>query len=105
MTREHETKIEMMGREYCCVVTYELDHGWPVICHVEIEATKPGWDYELDAPKTERLVFDATDWLNKDQEGALEEEIDGALKAEAAAMDADRRAMEREERGLFRRAA
>lgn len=105
MTREHETKIEMMGREYCCMVTYELDHGWPVICQVEISAEKPSLDYERDVPKTEKLTFDATDWLNKDQEAALEDEIDCALKAEAAAMDADRRAMEREERVLFRRAA
>jgi hypothetical protein len=43
--------------------------------------------------------------LYEGQLSALEDEIDDALKSDAAAMDADRRAMDREDRGLFRRAA
>lgn len=107
MLIEYETKIELMGREYPAVIRYECDpgDGWPVIHSVEMSATKPGWDYESDVPAIEKLTFDLTDWLNKEQEEALEEEIDCALKADAAAMVADRKAMEREERSLFRHAA
>lgn len=107
MLSEFSTTIEMAGREYPAMVRYELDpaDGWPVIHAVEMGTTKPGWDYELDVPAIEKLTFDATEWLNKKQEDALEEEIDCALKADAAAMKADRMAMEREERGRFRRAA
>lgn len=107
MMDEHETKIEMMGREYQALVRYECDpgDGWPVIHSVEIRTTKPGWDYEQDITAVETLTFDATEWLDKEQEEALENEIDAALRADAAANLADRLAMEREERGLFRRAA
>lgn len=107
MLSEYETKIELMGRQYPAQVRYELDpsDGYPLIHSVEMSTTKPGWDYEKDIPTIEKLTFDATNWMNKEQEEALEDEIDCAMKADAAAAKADRRAMEREERGLFWRAA
>jgi hypothetical protein len=106
MMREHETKFEMMGREYDALVRYELDpsDGHPLIDAVEIGRAFERYEEGKGMVK-DRMSLDVTRMLYEGQLSALEDEIDGALKADAAAMDADRRAMEREERGLFRRSA
>ena len=91
MLMEFETKIEMMGREYDAMVRYELDpsDGHPLIDAVESGRVCDGWDYDADRPTKERRSQDITWLLYDDQISAMEDEIDGALKAEAAAMDAD----------------
>lgn len=107
MMREHETKIELMGREYAALVRYELDpsDGHPLIDAVEIGRMIDSWDYESDLPCKEHLSIDITRLLHEDQISALEDEIDCVLKADAAAAEADRRAMEREERFFWWEAA
>lgn len=106
MTREHETKIEIMGREYDALVRYELDpsDGHPLIDAVEIGRVIARYEEGKGMVK-DRMSLDVTRLLYEDQISALEEEIDCALEADAAAAKADRRAMDREDRGLFRRAA
>lgn len=106
MTREHETKIEMMGRTYDALVRYENDpfDGHPLIDAVEIGRVIARYEEGKGMVK-DRMSLDVTRMLYEGQLSALEDEIDDALKADAAAMDADRRAMDREDRGLFRRAA
>lgn len=106
MLSEFETKIEMAGHDYDALVRYELDpsDGYPLIDAVEIG--RPVERYEEGGGLViERMSLDITRLLHEDQISALEDEIDCALEADAASMVADRKAMEREDRGLFRRAA
>lgn len=106
MLSEYSTKIELMGRDYDAVVRYETDpgDGWPLIDAVEIGRAVERYEEGKGMVK-ERMSLDITRLLHEDQIGALEDEIDCALKADAAATLADRKAMEREERSQFRRAA
>lgn len=104
MLSEHETFLDFAGREYPAVIRYERDpeDGYPVIHGVEMRCEIPSWDRRLDMPASETLVFDATKWLDKNQEAALEDLIVSALKADAAATLADRMAMESEDRAIRR---
>ena len=106
MLREYETNVEMMGREYAAMVRYETDpsDGYPLIDSVEIGRAVERYE-ERKGLVVERMSLDITRLLHDDQISALKEEIDTELLASAAAAKAERLAMEREDRGLFRRAA
>lgn len=89
--REFETRIEMAGREYPALISYEPDpgDGWPIIEAVEMGRVIERYEEGKGLVK-DRISLDITSMLDEGQISALEEEIDCALKAEAEAMDADR---------------
>lgn len=98
---EYETEIELMGRDYAALARYERDpsDGWPLIDAVEIGRAVERYE-EGKGMAVERMSLDITRLLYDDQISALEDEIDAAIRADAAAERAAKRAMEREERWM-----
>lgn len=88
---EHETKIEMMGREYDAMVQYERDpeDGHPLIDMVEIGRWY--WRYEEGQGMVkDRMNLDITRMLEEDQLSTLENEIKDALREAAESARTER---------------
>lgn len=98
---EHETKIEMMGREYAVLVQYERDpeDGHPLIDVVEI--SRWYWRYEAGQGMVkDRVNLDITRMLEEDQISVLENEIKDALRESAESAKTERM-IEEDERQPF----
>lgn len=99
---EHETKVEMMGREYDALVQYERDpeDGHPLIDAVEIGRWY--WRYEEGKGMVkDRMNLDITRMLEEDQISVLENEIKDALRDAAESAKTERMIDENERQPFY----
>ena len=75
--QEYETKIELCGKEYAALISFEWDETYPLIDAVEIShSVKQSYNEKGEyVPHVDKTIIDITKMLDGYQIAALSDEI------------------------------